>query len=407
MKTDDSAVTAQLRVPFAIDGKGRVVEARALSRDDTGPFHCAACKSPLVAKRGDINVWHFAHKTEGNCETAFETAVHVMAKQILLDARHFRTPGLICRAYVLPSEKDIHLCGERTVHWEAPGEVEVSLGDVRPDFVVSFGDERLIVEVAVTHFSNKAKKAKLTALQIPAVEVDLSDVPRVVTAADLKVRLLDSVEDKSWLYYPGLSDAEATLREVREQQSVTEEVAERRTARGAKKLDERDRPYVRNPWFSDWHENRRLSPSQQRKIEAANLSFRNSPEPRKLAFLTAKLGINALRWPSLLNAPVMWEDSLGVSRRIWQADVFRRFVRGALASTGNACQELNVGAITKWLSSRYDFPLGSDIRVRVAVLAYLRWLEEQGYLRRVSESDFVALYDDLPRECHATVVGEA
>lgn len=308
--TDDSAVTAQLRVPFAIDSTGRVVEARTLSREDAGPFHCAACKSPLVAKRGDINVWHFAPKTEGNCETAFETAVHAMAKQILLDARYFRTPSLICRAYVLPSDMDIHLCGERTVHWEAPGEVELPLGDIRPDFVVSVGDERLIIEVAVTHFSSKGKKAKLNALQIPAVEVDLSDVPRAVTAADLKTRLLDSIDDKSWLYYPGLLETEAKLREVREQQSATDEGARHRATRGSKELDEHEPPYVRNPWFSDRSENRRLSPSQRRKVEAANRSFLNSPEPCKLAFITAKLGINALKWPSLLDVPVMWDDAL-------------------------------------------------------------------------------------------------
>ena len=391
-----STVTSQLRVPFAIAGTGRVVEARTLSRDDVGPFVCAACKSPLVARRGDVNVWHFAHKTEGNCETAFETAVHAMAKQILFDARHFRTPGLICRAFVLPSERDIHLCDERTVHWEFPGEVELSLDDIRPDFIVSVGGERLIIEVAVTHFSNKGKKAKLNALQIPAVEVDLSDVPRSVTASDLKSRLLDSVDDKSWLYYPGLGAAEEKLREVREQESEASEVARRRPAKRDKGLDD---TYIGSPWFSDLGEDRRLSPAQRRKVEAANRNFFHSPESRKLAFVTAKLGIDALKWPSLLDVPVMWGDALGVSRRIWQADVFRRFVKGALAGPGEVHQELNVGVVTRWLSARYGFASGSDIRVRVTVLAYLSWLSEHGYLRRLSESEFVAVRDALPMEC--------
>lgn len=372
------------------------MEARTLSREETGPFYCAACKSPLVARRGDINVWHFAHKTEGNCETAFETAVHAMAKQILLDARHFRTPGLICRAYLLPSEKDIHLCDERTVHWESPGDIELSLGEVRPDFIVTFGDERLIIEVAVTHFSNKGKRLKLGALQIPAVEVDLSDVPRAITAAELKNRLLDSLDDKSWLYYPGLLEAEEKLQEIREQQPARDEAARRRV----------DEPYSRSRWSSEWSENRTLSASQKRKLESANRNFLNSPEPRKLAFLIAKLGLNAVRWPSLLDAPVTWDDALGVSRRVWQADVFRRFVRGTLAGASFAHQELNAGVITKWLSSRYGFPPASDIRVRVAVLAYLRWLNEQGYLHRLSESEFVAVCDDLPRECLATPAGD-
>lgn len=402
ISTACSCMTSQLRVPFAIDGTGRVVEARTLARDDAGPFVCAACKSPLVARRGDVNVWHFAHKTEGNCETAFETAVHAMAKQILFDARYFRTPGLICRAYVLPSEKDICLCEERTVHWEFPGEVELSLEEIRPDFIVSFGDERLIIEVAVTHFSNKGKKAKLNALQIPAVEVDLSDVPRTITAANLKSRLLDSVDDKSWLYYPGLGEAEEKLRAVRERESEPNEVARRRTARQDKELDDRNRPSVGSRWFNDWDEDRRLSPAQRRQVEAANRNFLHSPESRKLAFVTAKLGIDALKWPSLLDVAVMWDDALGVSRRIWQADVFRRFIKGVLAGPHDVHQELNVGVVTKWLSTRYEFPAASDIRVRVAVLAFLSWLVERGYLHRLSESEFVAVRDALPKECLAS-----
>ncbi|NKA95826.1 hypothetical protein GO283_04380 [Ralstonia solanacearum] len=329
-----------------------------------------------------------------------------MAKQILLDACYFRTPGLICRADVLPSEKDVVLCAERTVHWEIPGEVEIILADVRPDFIVSFGDERLIIEVAVTHFSNKGKKAKLNALQIPAVEVDLSDVPRSVTADDLKSRLLDAVDEKSWLYYPGLVEAEEKLREMRGQQSETNKVATRQTARRDKELEERNRSPIESPWSGDWGENRRLSPSQRRKVEAANRNFFNSPEPRKLAFVTAKLGINALKWPSLLDVAVMWDDVLGVSRRIWQADIFRRFVRDALAAPQDIDQELNVGVVTKWLSSRYGFHPALDIRVRVAVLAYLQWLGERGYLRRLSESEFVAVREALPAECLATPVAD-
>ncbi|CAJ0802571.1 hypothetical protein LMG7141_04128 [Ralstonia condita] len=325
-----------------------------------------------------------------------------MAKQILLDARHFRTPGLICRADVLPSERDISLCEESIVHWEIPGEIEIALEDIRPDFVVSFGGERLIIEVAVTHFSNKGKRAKLNALQIPAVEVDLSDVPRSVTAADLKNRLLDSIDDKSWLYYPGLIEAEDKLRAAREQQSDADEVARRRPAMRDKELDEPNQQYIGNSWPGDWGEGRRLSPSQKRKIEAANQNFFASSESRKLAFVTAKLGINALKWPSLLDVPVMWDDALGVSRRIWQADIFRRFVRGAFAAPRDIDQDLNVGVVTKWLARRYKFDPASDIRVRVAVLEYLKWLGEQGYLCSLSEGWFVVVCDALPKECLET-----
>ncbi|WP_144410121.1 competence protein CoiA family protein [Cupriavidus basilensis] len=68
----DNATKSSVRPRWHGKGRGGTL---SLSRDDAGPFLCAACKSPLVARRGDINICHFAHKTEGNCETAFETAV--------------------------------------------------------------------------------------------------------------------------------------------------------------------------------------------------------------------------------------------------------------------------------------------------------------------------------------------
>ena len=46
---------------------------------------CPACKSPLIARQGKRLIWHFAHVSEVDCDSAGETALHLAAKQTLKD----------------------------------------------------------------------------------------------------------------------------------------------------------------------------------------------------------------------------------------------------------------------------------------------------------------------------------
>lgn len=51
---------------------------------------CPSCHTPLEARQGDINVWHFAHaskkvykKTSNECEYSFYLSIRLMARQLL------------------------------------------------------------------------------------------------------------------------------------------------------------------------------------------------------------------------------------------------------------------------------------------------------------------------------------
>ncbi len=47
---------------------------------------CPSCGEKLVAKKGEIKQWHFAHNSNESCEYAEQTAVHLIAKDII--AKH-------------------------------------------------------------------------------------------------------------------------------------------------------------------------------------------------------------------------------------------------------------------------------------------------------------------------------
>ena len=87
-------------VPFAI----RVSDAEIIDvgeADRGQEFRCPSCQMPLVAKRGPIKVWHFAHASRGSfraaqqqCLHSFFVSVRMMARQIVGREVLIRVPGL-------------------------------------------------------------------------------------------------------------------------------------------------------------------------------------------------------------------------------------------------------------------------------------------------------------------------
>jgi glutaredoxin-related protein len=81
-------------------------------------------------------------------------------------------------------------------------ELEKRLGNIRADIVAYTGGNPVIIEVAVTNFSNQEKKQKIRALGLSAIEVDLSSVDDTTTKADLRNLIHLDDTKKEWLSNP-------------------------------------------------------------------------------------------------------------------------------------------------------------------------------------------------------------
>ena len=57
-------------------------------------YRCPKCNSFLIAKKGDIRIHHFAHYNYENCQGAQETALHKLAKEILLQEKMVTIPDI-------------------------------------------------------------------------------------------------------------------------------------------------------------------------------------------------------------------------------------------------------------------------------------------------------------------------
>ncbi len=87
---EDKAIDLNL-IPFGLNEEdGRFVDVFNVPRGKKCGCICPSCKTPLIARHGEVNEWHFAHasrtvysKTENECKFSFYVSVRMMARQII------------------------------------------------------------------------------------------------------------------------------------------------------------------------------------------------------------------------------------------------------------------------------------------------------------------------------------
>ena len=196
------------RIPFALRD-GKPVEVYEVERGRACGCVCPACGHPLRARKGKKNVHHFAHDHAAgpwDCKTAFETSIHLMAKEILREDGFLVFPELVIKrsaedqiGVLHTEETPVSLTTEKSFQRV---ELEKRLEGIRPDIVAYVDGNPVIVEVAVTSFAQQEKKQRIRRLRLPAIEIDLSSVDYSTTKEDLRNRIHLESTKKEWLSNP-------------------------------------------------------------------------------------------------------------------------------------------------------------------------------------------------------------
>lgn len=195
------------KIPFGLNTDGELVEVSTVHSGLACNCVCPACHYPLQARKGGSTKHHFAHDPRAKpCTAGYETALHLMAKQLLLEYGHINLPEL---AFYLSrrhptgwyvSEFD-YVARDTTLEYDNVT-LEQRLDDTRPDIILTTDGEPLLVEVAVTHFADREKKDRLRQMGIKAIEIDLSGLPALPTKNQLVEAVIIERDNKKWLSYP-------------------------------------------------------------------------------------------------------------------------------------------------------------------------------------------------------------
>lgn len=188
--------TSSFQTPFGLRD-GKLIHVNDLPRGLDCGCVCPACGGALVARKGDIKLHHFAHAKGDNCAEAYETALHIAAKDILSEYKEIKLPAVEVK--FTSYRKAIVLAPARIYELESV-RLEKRIGQIIPDVLAVVGGKELIVEIRVTHAVDEEKCNKIRALNRSAIEIDLSDLARDTTISELKKHVVDASSRKTWLH---------------------------------------------------------------------------------------------------------------------------------------------------------------------------------------------------------------
>lgn len=179
------------------------------------------CGSPLDAKLGHGGKEpHFAHqKGYERCDITYanETALHLMAKEIIAEERRFAVPtetikledvGINDIPYEAFDDVPVYRAKKGGIFDCTNVELEKRVSDIVPDVVAYTAKGQCLIEIFVTHRVPPEKEALIKNLHLPTIEINLSDFKdKEVTREELRDVLLKPNKRIRWIYYKGQEDA--------------------------------------------------------------------------------------------------------------------------------------------------------------------------------------------------------
>jgi hypothetical protein len=178
---------------------------------------CPACSGLLIANHPKENKQeYFSHQSGRECEAAYQTVLHLLAKEVLAEEKQILLPPLSVmlqdhflsdvkskmrvlksRLVNIPAEFCNLIIPEKITivregHYQSFHQVDVeeSLGQIIPDVVMQVNNRRLLVEIFLTHPATEEKRRWLEENDLPMIEFDFSATDRTVTRDELKKAFL-------------------------------------------------------------------------------------------------------------------------------------------------------------------------------------------------------------------------
>lgn len=189
-KNKESKEIMDAYLTYAVGEKGHLVHVDDVPNGEACGCTCPECGSKLIAKnKGQHNQHHFAHVGGSDCVGAVESALHLMAKEILSEGKKIMLPRYPLQVGGIRVFQSIEV---------ESYDKELSL---RPDCVGDTAGQKLWVEFKRSHEVDTDKAAKIKSAKIECVEIDINACP--LDPLKMKEFLEESAENRQWIYFKG------------------------------------------------------------------------------------------------------------------------------------------------------------------------------------------------------------
>lgn len=388
-----------LRVPFGLR-EDRLYEPLQVDSGLKCGCICPGCGARLIARQYPSGraAANFAHYVGADCATGFETAVHLAAKQLIADRMKLFLPVAVARAPGIGiSGKDFSrevLLSPAGMRILSAVRVEECIGAIRPDLLVAIGTQEVLVEIAVTHFVDDVKLARIQALGLPAVEIDLSEL-REMNFEALESALFTVSQNAQWVWHPEREVEKARLQALLDA-DLTREKENRETGETLPLFEEAEEDEAGRAELLRRRENAQRGQILQRsgkpKVPPRESSTRNTSASEQLRKAMALLGTDEARLREVLPVPVTPTRSIAAAPLVWQAAVLSGLVlRGPFGGS----VELSSQVVRDWIQQRFEVSRDEDA-FGIAVWQFLKGLEERGLLHHQGRQRFVVAVSGWP-----------
>ncbi|GEK16156.1 competence protein CoiA family protein [Aliivibrio fischeri] len=201
------------KIPFGLRVEDeQFVDVANVPRGKQSGCICPSCKTPLFARQGEINVWHFAHASKGvsentvkECEYSFWVSVVSMAKQICLEISEMITPVY----YLFNGNEKIWLAKESHIAIDSTA-IEGYYGNQYYDVLFTVGDYSILVIFVTPEKDNYIRDVSLYSDKTGLLVIDLSyascwfhnEVRHGEYKSFLKKQIIESSEIRQWKFHP-------------------------------------------------------------------------------------------------------------------------------------------------------------------------------------------------------------
>lgn len=174
---------------YALDESGALVHVNDVEKGLKCSCKCPHCDAPLYAKNaGLVREHHFAHAHGHECKGAYESQLHLLAKEVLQEAGRIMLPcsfeGRFPSGPVRIRNVEVEKWDERYgIRSDAEGIME--------------NGERLLIEFYVSHKVDGKKRQVIVDNHLKCIEIDINY--QILDKTELKEFLSGSDEDRKWI----------------------------------------------------------------------------------------------------------------------------------------------------------------------------------------------------------------
>lgn len=179
---------------YALDEGGALVHVNDVVKGAKCACHCPHCDAPLYAKNGGrwpepgTRIHHFAHAQGHECEGAYESSLHLLAKEILQETGRIMLPK--SNGSFFPSGS-VRIRNVEIEKWD-------NRYGIRPDAEgIMDNGERLLIEFYVSHKVDSKKRQIIVDNHLKCIEIDINY--QALDKAELKEFLTGTDEDRKWI----------------------------------------------------------------------------------------------------------------------------------------------------------------------------------------------------------------